>query len=100
MAEWPKFVNAYEVHQHRGGSEEGGWWYDAGYPLASIPVFDEEDERRSVKKLEKMFDFHDQESWDRRRRRGRTSCAGGYDIEVRVESHFAVNYPSIRPRYE
>lgn len=32
------FVNAYEVTRHYGGPEEGGWWYNAGSPLASIPV--------------------------------------------------------------
>ena len=32
------YVNAYAVTRHYGGPEEGGWWYNAGEPLASIPV--------------------------------------------------------------
>lgn len=32
------YVNAYEVTQHYGGPEEGGWWYDSGEVLASSPV--------------------------------------------------------------
>jgi hypothetical protein len=32
------YVNAYAVTRHFGGHEEGGWWYNAGSPLASIPV--------------------------------------------------------------
>lgn len=32
------YVNAYAVTRHYGGPEEGSWYYNAGSPLASIPV--------------------------------------------------------------
>jgi hypothetical protein len=32
------FVNVYLVSRVYGGPEEGGWWYDSGEPLASVPV--------------------------------------------------------------
>jgi len=32
------YVNAYSVTRHFGGREEGGWWFNAGEPLASIPI--------------------------------------------------------------
>lgn len=32
------YVNAYAVTRHYGGPEEGGWWYNAGRPLASVPI--------------------------------------------------------------
>lgn len=32
------YVNVYRVTRHYGGPEEGGWWYDAGEPLASVPI--------------------------------------------------------------
>lgn len=32
------YLNAYRVTRHYGGPEEGGWWYDAGEVLASVPV--------------------------------------------------------------
>lgn len=32
------YVNVYHVSQLYGGAEEGGWYYDAGEPVASIPV--------------------------------------------------------------
>lgn len=32
------YVNAYEVTRHYGGSEEGGWWYNRGEPIASVPI--------------------------------------------------------------
>lgn len=32
------YINAYAVTRHYGGPEEGGWWYNAGEPLASVPI--------------------------------------------------------------
>ncbi len=32
------FVNVYAVTRNYGGPEEGGWYYNAGTPLASIPI--------------------------------------------------------------
>ena len=32
------YINAYSVARCYGGPEEGGWYYDAGTPLASVPI--------------------------------------------------------------
>lgn len=32
------YINAHIVSQLFGGVEEGGWYYDAGEPVASIPI--------------------------------------------------------------
>ena len=32
------YVNVYLVSQLYGGAEEGGWYFDAGEPLGSIPI--------------------------------------------------------------
>lgn len=32
------YVNVYLVTRHYGGPQEGGWWFDVGEPLASVPV--------------------------------------------------------------
>lgn len=32
------YLNVYAVTRHYGGPEEGGWWYNAGQPLASVPI--------------------------------------------------------------
>jgi hypothetical protein len=32
------YINVYLVSQLYGGPEEGGWYYDAGEPLASVPI--------------------------------------------------------------
>jgi hypothetical protein len=32
------YLNAYRVSRAFGGREEGGWYFDAGEPIASIPI--------------------------------------------------------------
>ena len=32
------YINAYAVTRHYGGPEEGGWWYNQGEPIASVPL--------------------------------------------------------------
>ena len=32
------YVNVYAVTRHHGGPEEGGWYYNEGEPLGSVPV--------------------------------------------------------------
>lgn len=141
------YVNVYAVTRYYGGSEEGGWWYDVGEPLASVPVEgkDGEDEvacpnanpgegdrgcvggiiitddgralcdcgvcqggertfYRQVPAMEKhalevLFEdlrrmFADEQH------RSRYSAAGGQDVVISVQDHFAVAYPTERPRYE
>lgn len=89
------FVNAYLVDRLYGGPEEGGWWYDSGAPLASVPV-DRGDEAAIEMwraKLTTMFS-------DRAGSRSRSSVIGGPDIEVYVEDHTAAYFPAERPYYE
>jgi hypothetical protein len=32
------YLNFFSTGRYYGGPEEGGWWYDAGTPIASIPL--------------------------------------------------------------
>lgn len=32
------YLNTFEVWREYGGPEEGGWWYDAGQPVQSVLV--------------------------------------------------------------
>lgn len=32
------FLNVYSVTRHYGGAAEGGWYFDSGEPLASVPI--------------------------------------------------------------
>ena len=36
------YLNTYEVWQEYGGAEEGGWWYDAGTPVQSVFISEED----------------------------------------------------------
>ncbi len=90
------YVNAYEVRQSYGGAEEGGWWYDYGVPLASVPVRKRGNSTDAVvNNLTDMFakDYED--------RRSRTSAAGdGADLQIVISSSLAVEYPEAVPHYE
>ena len=105
----PIFVNAYEVDQLFGGPEEGGWWYDAGTPLASVRVRTEAGIERVKARLRAQLgpqygllpDGTPDPDWNNGRpKRRRTSAAGEPDLEVYVEEHPARDFPEVRPHYE
>lgn len=89
-----RYVNAYSVARCYGGPEEGGWWYDAGEPLASVPVESDEDEERERERLRALFapDFEGE--------RHRSSVLGGDNLEIYVEDEVAAPFPSTQPHYE
>jgi len=95
--EFPRYLNVYRVEQSFGGHEEGGWWYDVGEPLESVLVDNEAEEKQVKAKLESRYAASPD---DRERMRGRTSAAGGYDISIYSQYHFARFFPEERPRYE
>lgn len=96
------YVNAYAVSQLYGGPEEGGWWYDAGTPLASIPVIvpddwvgnqDHDDINAAKEQLKAAIGWVSKHP-------GRYSVIGGDDFEIYVENEMAQPFPSERPHYE
>jgi hypothetical protein len=100
-----KYVNAYAVTRHYGGPEEGGWYYDSGDPVASIPIgYDhlntpeelEKSEQQAKELLREVFGLKD----DPKNGRRRYSVNGGEDIVICVEDEFAKHYPTERPHYE
>lgn len=102
------YVNAYAVSRHFGGREEGGWWYNAGEPLASIPIramlklnvdgdvaifpVSWNSIKQEVRRLERTF-MHVREG-------DIYSVLGGTELEVQVETHQAAYWPAQRPHYE
>jgi hypothetical protein len=91
-----KYLNCYAVSRHYGGPEEGGWWYDSGEPLASVPVPEtasEEEIETTRSTLKEMFSHFSDDP-------DRYSVNGGEDIEVYVEDHFAESFPNGRQTYE
>lgn len=89
-----KFVNAYEVTLAFGGREEGGWWFDVGTPLASIPCETDAEIAAAKASLAERFKTID----DQPPKHSMAHDAG--DLEVFVEDRFAAYFPQERPHYE
>lgn len=90
------YANVYRVSRCYGGPEEGGWWYDVGEPLESVridPLITTEEVEALEKRLKANWGFEQSE-------RGRYSMAGGADVSVIFENHFAQEWPERAPRYE
>ena len=52
-----KYANAYLTDRLYGGPEEGGWYYDCGEPIMSLPfLVDEEGERTTENGTEFHYD--------------------------------------------
>ena len=90
--ERPKYINVYRVTRHYGGPEEGGWWYDAGAPLASVPIMDGTDTEATREQL--AAHFASEACGDI------GSVLGGAEVHVTLEPHMATSYPATRPHYE
>lgn len=91
------FVNAYSVSRHFGGHEEGGWYYDVGIPICSVPVREEDE---TVIELEKRR-ITELLGWEKNPPRlGRYSVVGGSDFEIYVEDEPAKAWPEETPHYE
>ena len=86
------YVNAYEVTRHYGGPEEGGWWYNTGQPLASVPLNIAIDKDEEIKRLGEIFkDVSEGDIY---------SVLGGTAVEIYTEDHVARYWPEETPRYE
>ncbi len=85
------YVNVYEVDRAWGGAEEGGWWYDTGIPVASVPF----------ETLREAEAYHDamEERFPNDHSSSSVIYAGG-DYHVYIERSFARPYPERRPHYE
>lgn len=119
------YVNIYEASRAYGGPEEGGWWFDTGSPIGSIPVELTDQEREEIHALIEVVhgpaDALDPELYakhftnylrekaqairekyeERYPNTGkRSSVLGGTDHTVCIEDHFARPYPEEYPRYE
>jgi len=80
-----KYVNAYLVSREYGGPEEGGWWYDVGTPLTSMPLCPDEDEKKIKTFLEDNL-----------------KCFSTRDVTIKifVEEKRARRFPIERPKYQ
>jgi hypothetical protein len=88
------YVNAYAVDQCYGGPEEGGWYYDAGTLLASVPVTSREDADQARERLREMFgpDYADNKP--------REHTNGGPNLEIYIDEEIGRDFPARKPFYE
>jgi hypothetical protein len=89
-----KYLNVYAVTRHYGGPEEGGWWFNRGEPLASVPVTDMSDDQIIVERdrLKGLFEDHAEGDI--------YSVLGGVAVSVHNEDHVARPWPEHTPHYE
>ena len=88
------YINAYAVTRHYGGPEEGGWWFNAGEPLASVPLTNPTDDQIEAERARLMSVFADHAEGDI------YSVNGGVQISVYPEDHTARDWPTETPHYE
>lgn len=88
------YLNAYNVNRFYGGGEEGGWWYDSGDPVASVPLREED----PVTMVEWDAYLRAKVGWSSKY--DRHSVLGHDDFEIRHEDYFAAPFPSENPRYQ
>lgn len=87
------YVNAYEVERCYGGPEEGGWYFNAGYPIASVPVL--------KKRAGEVIDLLEESLGSQYEDNGSIySVVGGPELNIYVEDHKAEPWPKRRPHYE
>lgn len=85
------YVNVYELAQGYGGPEEGGWYYEAGVPIAAYLCENLREAERLQKSLREGR-FPDN--------RARYSVRPqNIDFGVYIETHFAAPFPEQTPRY-
>jgi hypothetical protein len=91
-AQGPFYANVYIVRRLYGGPAEGGWYYDAGWPVESIRFdFKEEADEAAKSQRDKYSNEGRKPIW---------SVASSGEYRVIVEDHFAEPWPQSKPTYE
>jgi hypothetical protein len=97
------FIHKHDVRLCYGGSEEGGWWYDAGTPVEDWvpegPFMDEEDAHTRCRELndQEHERAKKEEEYDYSSVLSYRSTHYGYSVH---ETTVMTSYPEVRPHYE
>ena len=92
------YVTLYMVDRAFGGHEEGGWWYDYGYPVMDSVnrCFQSEDEAYAYANSPEVIAIVDNLNADRSDINS-INCDGVY--RVIVDDKFPAEFPTERPYY-
>lgn len=89
------YINAYNTNRYYAGPEEGGWYYDAGTAIASVPVlskFWSAEVDHWTEYLKTAIGWHSQYE---------LGSVLGHDVfRIHNEESFAADYPDETPHYE
>ena len=93
------YVTLYMTDRAFGGHEEGGWWYDCGYPVVDSlnRCFNSEDEAYAYRDSEEVQSILAQLN-DGRPDINSVICEGVYKVFI-DEDKFPAEYPTERPYY-
>ena len=75
----PVYLNTFEVWDCYGGPEEGGWWYEAGSPVQSVFICDDD--------LEEWLDAQTPENLQRLREGATLTYTRGESPTPRKNEH-------------
>ena len=92
------YVTLYMTDRAYGGAEEGGWWYDCGYPVMDSlnRCFQSEDEAYDYRDSDDVQAILSQLN-EGRPDLNSVNCEGIY--KVFIDDHFPAEYPTERPYY-
>jgi hypothetical protein len=87
----PTTLTIHETTLNYGGPEEGGWWYQAGYPVLTRCIFSKKQAVQIFVELFEEYEVADQPDL------GLTSTHSNY--EVNFSNDYAKVYPESKPHY-
>lgn len=89
-----RWVNAYDTNRSYGGPEEGGWWYETGQLLATIPCTTDEEVATALAQLNRIL----RPQFEGNHPIGSVLCEGV--LHIIEEEETGADYPTERPHYE
>jgi len=87
----PTTITLHSTYLKYGGPEEGGWWYQEGYPEETHCIFNKKQAIRKYMQLADEYQIVDQPSL------GDTTTSSNWELSF--SNDYARMYPSTRPHY-
>lgn len=87
----PTTITLHSTYLKYGGPEEGGWWYQEGYPEETHCIFNKKQAIRKYMQLADEYQIVDQPSL------GDTTTSSNWELSF--SNDYARIYPRTRPHY-